>query len=198
MSTFARTFLNKQTGLSIVTGTGAPSPDLNLPQGSVYLRDDAVDNAGIYQRGVSAWFLVPSTPVEGGGPGGTTEVRATVSVTTALLAPGATESGTFTLGKAGTLLRVVTDNPAWVRLHATAAFSAADSTRLITADPTPGTGVLLEVLTIAGLLDVTLSPPVLYQNADASPSATGYYTITNRGTASTTITVTFTRIAEET
>lgn len=131
------------------------------------------------------------------GVAGASPVRGTVTIVTATIAHLATEAGSLAVGKAGMLLKVATTASAWVRLYATAAARDADAARLITSDPTPGTGVLLDALTLSGLLDFITSPPVLFQNADTSPATTIYYRVQNRSGSSAAITTTLTRLTLE-
>jgi hypothetical protein len=123
-----------------------------------------------------------------GGLSGTT-----VSVTTASLANGATQTGTIALGKAGILHFVTSSAAAWVRLYGTAAARAADATRAQAIDPVPGTGVYADLFPgVSGAaLAFPASPPIEYRNNDGPRTAAIYYSITNESGVTAAITVDF-------
>jgi hypothetical protein len=91
--------------------------------------------------------------------------------------------------------KIVTDYPAWVRIYADAASQSADSARLITEDPTAGSGVLLEVLTAAGALTIVLSPTCTLFHSTGSANLP--VTVTNKDTVSRTISVIITTVPIE-
>lgn len=123
--------------------------------------------------------------------------RATTTVTTDALAADASDSAktAANLGKGSIAIKISTDYPAWVRIYADAASQSADSARAITVDPTSGSGVLLEVLTAAGALEIVLSPTATLFHS--SGSADLPVTITNKDTVSRTIAVIITTVPIE-
>lgn len=99
------------------------------------------------------------------------------------------------LGKGGIAVKISTSHPAWVRVYASTEAQTADAARLITTDPTAGTGVLLEVLTSAGALTIVLSPTAVLFSDDG----TAYLpvSITNKDSVSREITVIITTVPIE-
>lgn len=123
--------------------------------------------------------------------------RATTTVTTDALAANASDSAktAANLGKGCIAIKISTDYPAWVRVYADAASQSADSARLITEDPTSGSGVLLEVLTTSGALTIVLSPTAILFHS--SGSADLPVTVTNKDSVSRTIAVIITTVPIE-
>lgn len=121
--------------------------------------------------------------------------RGTVAVTTASLDDDAAETGTVSLGKAGFLLSVTSDRAAWVRLYGTSAERAADASRDIDDDPTAP--VLAEFIFDGSTLTIPCAPLAGFTNRDTTPSSSIYYCITNKSGATSTVAVTFTRLALE-
>lgn len=122
-----------------------------------------------------------------------TALAVQVTYTTASLADGATETGTIAMpagAREADLEALQTDHAAWVRCYATAAARSADSTRPITSDPTPGTGVLGDFLPLG--TTIPCGPPVGLYNGDTPQGSVIYIAITNKSGGTTTITATFT------
>lgn len=116
--------------------------------------------------------------------------RTTVRATTALsLAAGATENCQVTGAKSYLLSKLVTNYPAWVRLYSDAASRSADSSRAEGNDPTPGSGVIAEVITTSTALTQLITPGVLGFNNDTTATSTIYLAITNKDSSSRVITV---------
>ena len=117
------------------------------------------------------------------------EPRSTVTQTTASIADGAADDVTFSsTGKAGQFIKVTTDRAAWVTLYNTTAARTADSTRLETDDPTPGSGVLLEVITSAADT-VQITPTSGYYNDESTPLSELYAKVVNKSGATSTVQV---------
>lgn len=125
-------------------------------------------------------------------------IRATAAVTTGNIAAAATDAAkTLALGKGCMLIKLTTDYPAWVRIYASVADQTADAARVVTVDPTPGTGVVLEVVTTGAGLIVDLAPVAMAASLEAAPGATLPITVTNMDSVSRAITVTVTLIPIE-
>ena len=121
----------------------------------------------------------------------------TLSFTTASLANLATEDGTIDIGgSAGILMKLTADRACWVRLYTTSAARSADSSRAITTDPTPGTGVLGDFYFTAGST-IPCSPPPVLTNLDGTPGDTIYYAVKNLSGATSTVQVDLTVILLE-
>ena len=69
------------------------------------------------------------------------------------------------------LLKVETDYPAWVVIYVTDATRTADAGRTIDADPTPGSGVITEVIGTSGAAqEFLMTPAVIGWNNESSTS----------------------------
>lgn len=120
---------------------------------------------------------------------GTAATRESVSTTTTTLGNGASATATLTAAKSYVLFSIQVTAGAWVTLYTTTTARTADSSRLISVDPTPGSGVLAEsVTTIAGTTYFT--PATFGYNADSTVSNNMYLKITNNSGSTTAITVT--------
>lgn len=124
------------------------------------------------------------------GPTGSGFSRATATITTASIAVNSTAQGTVSLSKSFRVQSLATDVPARVRLYATAAQRDADASRAIGTAPSGNHGLVMEVITGAGLLSLMMSPQADGSNLDASPSSNIPYNVTNIGTSTTAINVT--------
>ena len=92
-----------------------------------------------------------------------------VSATTTPLLPGASALLDLPgLGRLGHFLAVSTDAPGWVSFYSSAAAREADGSRPITQDPTPGSGVLLDLATTTAALTVTAPPGGTYFSTDGT------------------------------
>lgn len=147
---------------------------------------NGLDGEPYYSTDTGKFFIADETgvPQPAGGAGA---ARSSVSYTTASLAPGAAEQGSFTVPPSFTLHHLATDYPARVRVYLSAAYQTADLARLVTFDPTGDHGCILEVVTTAGLLDLALSP----EAAGIMPAAgtTAYITVQNGDSVARAITV---------
>ena len=123
--------------------------------------------------------------------------RTTRQISTATLAPGASVSGTVSLGRSFHLVKLVASADCWFRLYSTNAAMLADSGRLITADPTPGSGVLCDLYPSGAVLTLPLSPPIWGASLETSPSPNITYLITNMGASSVALTLTLTYLVLE-
>jgi hypothetical protein len=135
----------------------------------------------------------------GGGGGGTgLTARTAVASTPVALIPNAfgnTEAVGF---KTYVLSKVTTNFPSWVRIYSDATSRANDSTRAEGNDPTPGSGVIAEIITSPGALTQLITPGVVGFNNDTITSSTVYLTVTNKDSIARSITVTLTLLQLET
>ena len=118
--------------------------------------------------------------------------RLSVSATTTPLLPGASALLDLPgLGRLGHFLAVSTDAPAWVSLYSSAAAREADGSRPITQDPTPSSGVLLDLVTTTGKLTVTAPPGGTYFTTETGAAAPPLRALVrNTGTAQAAIALT--------
>jgi hypothetical protein len=131
------------------------------------------------------------TTVSGGGGGTGLGSRTTASATTASLTNGATGNVSITGFKSYALLKVQTSAAAWVRIYTDSTSRSNDSSRSEGTDPTPGSGVIAEVIT-NGAQTVVITPGTIGFNDDGSPTTAIYAAVTNKSGGTTTITTTLT------
>jgi hypothetical protein len=131
-----------------------------------------------------------------GGGGGTLAARAAVAATTASLANTATGNITITGYKGYMLYKIQTSAAAWVRIYTDTTSRTADATRVEGADPSPGSGVVAEVIT-TGAQTILISPGALGFSNEAVPNTNIPVTVTNKSGGTTTITVTLTAVQLE-
>jgi len=146
----------------------------------------------VWSSASSKWL--PGT-VSGGG-GGTLASRSAVAGTTASLANTATGNLTITGYKGYMLYKIQTSAAAWVRIYTDIASRTADATRVEGADPTPGAGVVAEVIT-TGAQTILISPGALGFSNESSPDTNIQLAVTNKSGGTTTITVTLTAVQLE-
>jgi hypothetical protein len=146
----------------------------------------------VWSSAGSKWL--PGT-VSGGG-GGTLAARAAVAATTASLANAARGNLTITGYKGYMLYKIQTSAAAWVRIYTDIASRTADATRVEGADPTPGSGVIAEVIT-TGAQTILISPGALGFSNETVPDTNIQLAVTNKSGSTTTITVTLTAVQLE-
>ena len=118
--------------------------------------------------------------------------RTTASVTQSI-ASGAAANVSISTAKGFVLYSIETSHAAWVTLYTDTTSRTADAGRLETTDPTPGSGVLSEVIT-TGAVTQLITPGTVCFNS--SPTATTYAKVVNKGgsTANVTVTLTYVQI----
>jgi hypothetical protein len=101
------------------------------------------------------------------------------------------------LGRLGHFLAVSTDAPGWVSFYSSAAAREADGSRQISRDPAPGSGVLLDLVTIAGGQTIAAPPGGTYFTSEvttASPQPPLRALVRNTGQSQAAIAVTVTAV----
>jgi hypothetical protein len=146
----------------------------------------------VWSSASSKWL--PGT-VAGGGSG-TLASRAAIAGTTGSLANAATGNLTITGYKGYMLYKIQTSAAAWVRIYTDIASRTADASRVEGADPTPGSGVVAEVIT-TGAQTILISPGALGFSNESSPNTNIQLAVTNKSGGTTTITVTLTAVQLE-
>jgi len=146
----------------------------------------------VWSSASSKWL--PGT-ISGGG-GGTLAARAAVAGTTASLANAATGNLTIVGYKGYMLYKIQTSAAAWVRIYTDVASRTADASRVEGADPTPGSGVVAEVIT-TGAQTILISPGALGFSNESSPDTNIQLAVTNKSGGTSTITVTLTAVQLE-
>ena len=122
--------------------------------------------------------------------------RAALAGTTASLANAATGNLQITGYKGYMLYKIQTSAAAWVRIYTDAASRSADSARAEGTDPTPGSGVIAEVITTSAQT-ILISPGAIGFNNESSPTTAIELAVTNKSGGTTTITVTLTAVKLE-
>ena len=126
-----------------------------------------------------------------GFSGGSTS-RGVVSGTTGSLAQNAIGNITITGHKSYLLMNVGLSTAGWFRLYTDSASRTADASRSVGEDPTPGSGVIAEVVTTGLSTSIKISPFVPGGNMDSTPSTNMYVAIKNLSSTSQAITANLT------
>ena len=130
------------------------------------------------------------------GEGGL-QSRVNVSTTTGTLSNNASAYPDISgAAKSYLLYAIETDRAAWVRVYTTSAARSADASRDIDVDPTPGSGVLAEVITNQATT-IEMTPATMGFNMDSTPAETIYLAVTNVSGSSATVNVTLTILKTE-
>jgi len=122
--------------------------------------------------------------------------RGTAAGTTASLANNATGNLTIVGFKGYILYKIQTSVGAWVRIYTDSASRTADASRLQTSDPSPGSGIISEVIT-SGAQTIVISPGTIGFNNESSPTTNIELAVTNLSGSSSTVTVTLTIVKIE-
>lgn len=136
--------------------------------------------------------VISSAGGGGGGGGGGTSLGTRQDFnnsTSATHANDVDESIVITAYKSYALLKLSVSHPAWVRIYPTSAARTADASRTISEDPTPGSGVIAEVITTGVNEDVLFTPALIGFNDDATPSTNVYLAVMNKSGGQQSISV---------
>ena len=134
--------------------------------------------------------------VEGGGGTGL-GTRTTASGTSGSLADNGVGPINITGGfKSYALLKVQVDRAAWVRIYISEAARIADASRTEGTDPTPGSGVIAEVIT-TGAQTIAITPGTIGFNDELPVTTTIPVRVTNKSGSPATVTVTLTLLQLE-
>ena len=120
------------------------------------------------------------------------KVRGVVSGTTGSLAPNAIGNITITGHKSYLLMNVGLSTAGWFRLYTDSTSRTNDASRSLGLDPTPGSGVIAEVVTTGLSTSIKVSPFVPGGNMDSTPSTNMYVAIKNLSSTSQAITANLT------
>jgi len=94
-------------------------------------------------------------------------VRKTISYTAPNLNNESSLDFSFTTPKTYALLKITTSHAAWVTLYTDTTSRTVDAIRSETTDPTPGSGILAEVITTSGVTQL-ISPGTICYNSSGS------------------------------
>lgn len=133
----------------------------------------------------------------GGGSG--LQARATGTGNTGSITDGAAVNVNISdMAKTYALLKVETSHAAWVTVYTDPVSRSDDSGRNEFTDPSPGTGVIAEVVTTAAATSQIITPGTIGWNNDATPVDVAYLKVVNKsGSTQSDITVTLTFVALE-
>lgn len=135
----------------------------------------------------SQWINSAPTSVTG------LQSRTTAQVSQSIVS-GSSANVSFTTPKTYALLSIQTNVSAWVTLYTDTTSRTNDSTRNETTDPTPGSGVLAEVIT-SGSATQLITPGTICFNSGGSNVT--YAKIVNKSGSTTIVTVTLTYVQLE-
>jgi len=121
--------------------------------------------------------------------GGALQSRAVVTGSTSSIINNATDNVNLTGFKSYALMKVGLSANAWIRLYTDSTSRTNDASRSVGEDPTPGSGVIAEVV---GSSNQLITPFVMGGNMDGSPSTTIYAAITNLSGSTQSITANLT------
>lgn len=115
------------------------------------------------------------------------------------LANNAVEGSARAVGKVSTCWRVTTSRAARVRMYSTAAFRAADAARVVGVDIIGENGLLMEVITSAGVLTANAygKKTAHLINGDAPATNQIYFAVQNLSGATGTVDVTLRKLTIE-
>ena len=100
----------------------------------------------------------------------------------------------FTTAKTMALLKIDTSHAAWVTLYSSTLARTNDAGRLEPTDPTPGSGVLSEVITTGNVSQLITPATVCFNEAGAT---TTYAKIVNKSGSTANVQVTLTYVQLE-
>ena len=129
------------------------------------------------------WINTPSTAIP------TIEEK---FATSASIASGDDGDLTITGYRGYVLYKIKTSVASWVRIYCDEVSRTNDANRSEGNDPSPGSGVIAEVLTTSADQEVLITPGVMGFNNDSSPSTNIYLAINNRSGSAAAVTVTLT------
>jgi hypothetical protein len=181
-TTYSINAIDGTTGKKIIRltagGSGSGDDDVVLVAGTNVTLDRTGDEITI------------NSTASGGGVG--LGSRADVTGTTGSIADGATGNIAITGYKAYALLKMVVEHEAWVRIYTDTASRTADASRAEGVDPTPGSGVIAEVITTSAPQTILISPGTIGFNNEGTPATSIPIAVTNKSGTTRTITVTLT------
>jgi len=181
----ATTFVGDGSGLTGIVGSGS---------GVVILDDGAtVGTAGTIDFGTN----LSVSPISAGvvtvtSPGVPLQSRTIVTGVTTSIANNGIGNTNITGFKSYALMKVGLSTAGWLRLYTDSASRDADVSRSVGIDPTPGSGVIAEVVTTGISTTQIISPFVMGGNLDDPADTTIYAAITNLSGSTQAITANLT------
>jgi hypothetical protein len=120
--------------------------------------------------------------------------RTSIAGTTTSLSNDFAANLTISTGfKSYVLFKVQTSVAAWVTLYTDTTSRSNDTSRDITTDPSPGSGIIAEVITQSSGQTIIIAPGTIAWNDDSgTPTGNVYLKVVNKSGASSAVTVTLT------
>ena len=146
---------------------------------------------------ITASGVLSATGGGGGGGGGTLSSRTTVSGNTILLAPGTYDTIDITGFKSYALIQINLSDAAWCRIYSSSQARSNDTGRTSGEDPSPGSGVIAEVITTGQNQAQIITPFTVGGNTEDPVSNNIYLTVENLTTGNKIITATLTLLQLE-
>ena len=192
----AGTTLNFVGGGVVASGTGSTKTITISGGGSgVTLQDEGTPlstlgtTLNFVGSGVVASGTGSTKTITISGGGGGLQSRATANASTSSIGVGSSANITINAAKTYALQKIQTSAAAWVTVYTDTTSRTNDASRPETTDPTPGSGVIAEVIT-SGATTQILSPGVIGYNNDGTPSSNVYLKVVNKSGSTQAITVT--------
>lgn len=154
--------------------------------------DSSVDNVTLAAGSNITITRTDADTITIAASGGGSFSRSIVSGTTITIADGSTGILNITGGKSYLLMKILVSDPSWVRIYTDSASLIADSSRAEGVDPTPGSGVIAEIITTSISETVLISPGVLGFNNESTPTTNIPVSVKNKTGNGTPIAITVT------
>jgi hypothetical protein len=179
---------NGGTGLTTTPANG----QILIGNGTNYSISALTAGSGISITNGSGSITIANT-----GGGGSGASRTAIAVTTATLASGASANLSLTGYKGYNLYSIQVSSAAWVTVYSSVAARTADASRTITTSPTPGSGVIAEMISTGGITQL-ITPAAAGFSSESPPTTSIPLKIVNNSNGvATTITVTLTLVQTE-
>lgn len=124
----------------------------------------------LWSDGIGTKDIITKAQAESLGGGGTAGLsRETVSLTVNPINPSAIVNGDITIAKSALVYSISISEPSWFVLYNSEANRTSDVGRLSTIDPSPASGVLLEIINLNSNL-INLSPIITISNTSGTTS----------------------------
>lgn len=175
----ASSFVGNGSGLTgiIASGTGIVIKDDGVLVGTASTIDFGTGLDVTYSSGIAT--ITAS--------GGSLQSRTTVTGVTTSIANNGIGNTNITGFKSYALMKVGLSTSGWLRLYTDSTSRASDVSRSVGIDPTPGSGVIAEVVTTGITTTQIITPFVMGGNLNNPADTTIYAAITNLSGSTTSI-----------
>jgi hypothetical protein len=180
------------TGYTGATGPSGPNTVIVQSNGSPLGSANTIN----FTTNLTTTFSNGSATVASSGGSGGGYTRTTASVTFQSLGNTITATGYINGFKGYALYSISTTDASWIRLYTSVAAMNSDSSRSQTTDPTPGSGVIAELIA-TGAITQYITPAVVGFNNESPTTTNIPIAITNNSGSTATITVTITLLQLE-